>query len=89
MIFEKSRKDFDFTGKKIGFVTGSNGKTKSNKTNYFEREKDRFKRNYSPNGGTLYIFNATQKEESGGYDAAIIYWSKVLVSIENVVKQLK
>ena len=89
VIFEKSRKDFDFAGKKIGFITGSNGKTKSDKANYFELEKGRFNRDYSPNNGTLYIFNATQKVESGGYDAAIAYWSKVLVPKENVVKLLK
>jgi hypothetical protein len=88
VIFEKSRKDFDFTGKKIGFITGSNGKTKSNKTNYFRLERDRFNRNTTTNGGTLYIFDAEQKEKSGGYDAAIVYWSKVLVPINDVVIRL-
>ena len=89
VAFEKSRKDFDFTGKKIGFITGSSGKTISNKRNYFDLERDRLSHNYSPNGGTLYIFDETQKEESGGYDAAIVYWSKVLVPVKDVVKRLK
>ena len=89
LIFEKSRKDFDFTDKKIGFITGSSGKTKSSKASYFKLEKDRFNSNYSPNGGTLYIFDEAQKEESGGYDAAITYWSKILIPIEDVVKRLK
>ena len=88
VVFGKSRKDFDFTEKKIGFITGSSGKRISDKRKYFNLERDRLNRNYSPNIGTLYIFNATQKEESGGYDAAIVYWSKVLVPIESIVKLL-
>jgi hypothetical protein len=39
--------------------------------------------------GTLYIFDETQKKESGGYDAAIVYWSKCLIPIQDVVKRLK
>jgi len=89
VIFEKTRKDFDFTDKKIGFITGSNGKTKSSKARYFSLEKDRFYRNYTPNGGTLYVFDTVQKEASGGYDAVIVYWSKVLVSENEAVKRLK
>jgi hypothetical protein len=89
VIFEKSRNDFDFTNKKVGFITGSNGKTKSSKEEYFKLEKDRFNRNNTTNGGTLYIFNATQKAESGGYDAVIVYWSKVLVPANEAVKKLK
>lgn len=89
LIFEKSRKDFDFTDKKIGFITGSSGKTKSSKASYFKLEKDRFNHNYSPNGGTLYIFDEAQKKESGGYDAAIVYWSKVLLRQEDLPNKLK
>lgn len=88
-IFEKSRKDFDFVGKKVGFITGSNGKTKSSKASYFEWEKDRFKHHYSTNNGTLFIFDATQKEESGGYDAVIVHWSKMLVPAKDMVKILQ
>lgn len=89
VIFKQSRNDFDFTNKKVGFITGSNGKTKSSKKEYFALEKDRFNRNTTTNGGTLYIFNATQKAESGGYDAVIVYWSKVLVPANEAVKRLK
>ena len=86
VIFKDSLKGFDFTGKKIGFIYSG---AKSNKMEYFKLEKDRFNRNYTLNSGTLYIFNATQKEESGGYDAAIVYWSKFVVPIEKVVERLK
>ena len=73
----------------MAFFTGSLGKTKSDKKMYFAGEKSNFRLNNSPNVGTLYIFNAEQKEQSGGYDAAIIYWSKRLVPINEVVKRLK
>jgi hypothetical protein len=89
VIFEKSRKNFDFTDKKIGFITGSNGKTVCSKKEYFDLERNRFNHNSTPNNGTLYVFNAAQKAESGGYDAVIIYWCKVLVPIETAVKSLK
>lgn len=89
VIFEKSRKDFDFSNKQIGFITGSNGNTYSSKTNYFKLEKDRFNRNYTPNGGTLYIFDTAQKQKSGGYDAAIVYWSKEVIPINNIVNKLR
>lgn len=89
-IFGTTRKDFDFVNKKIGFLTGSSGTTKSSKKHYFDmQEKHSTNVNYPCDNGTLYIFNAEQKAESGGYDAAIVYWSKFLVPIEKVVKRLK
>ncbi len=39
-------------------------------------------------GSSLYIFDTIQKVESGGYDAAIVYWSKFVIPIEKVVKRL-
>jgi hypothetical protein len=89
VIFEKSRKGFDFTDKKIGFITGSSGKTVCSKKEYFDLERNRFNRNSTPNNGTLYIFNAEQTTASGGYDGAIVYWSKFVIPIEEVVKRLK
>lgn len=88
-IFGVTPDDFDFAGKKIGFITGSSGKKKSNKADYFKLEKDRFCHKYSPNGGDLYVFDKRQKEESGGYDAAIVYWSKFILPVEKVIEGLK
>jgi hypothetical protein len=89
-IFETTRKDFDFTNKKVGFLTGSSGKTMSSKEHYFDMHKKHSTNANSPcDNGTLYIFNAEQKAESGGYDAAIVYWSKFLLPIEDVIKRLK
>lgn len=81
-IFKIDTNDFNLVGKKVGFL--------GSKKDYFKQTQERFSRNSTTVGASgLYIFNATQKEESGGYDAAIIYWSKRLVPINEVVKRLK
>ena len=85
VIFKNSLNDFNFTGKKVGFIKAGG---KRDKADYFKGEKDRFNRNYTTNGGTLYIFDAEQKEQSGGYDAAIVYWSKILIPIKDVINKL-
>lgn len=86
IIFKENLNGFDFTGKKIGFIYSG---ARSNKKEYFDLEKVRLNRNNTPNQGRLYIFDATQRKESGGYDGAIVYWSKFLMPIEKVVKKLK
>lgn len=86
-IFETNQNDFDFINKKVGFImiSGENGKT-----HYFDmHEKHSTNANLPCDNGTLYIFNAEQKAESGGYDAAIVYWSKFLLPVEKVIKRLK
>ena len=86
-IFETTRKDFDFTNKKVGFIkiSGERGKI-----HYFDMQKKHFTNENSPcDNGSLYIFDNPQKAESGGYDAAIVYWSKFVIPIEDVVKRLK
>lgn len=90
MILKKSRKGFDFKDKKVGFITGSSGKTISNKQNYFNMQKKSLAdKNIPCDNGILYIFDENQKKESGGYDAAIVYWSKVLIPAKDIVKRLK
>lgn len=84
-VFKENLNGFDFTGKKVGFIERGGIR---NKIKYFDLEKDRFSRKETPNGGTLYIFDETQKKESGGYDAAIVYWSKILIPIQDVVNRL-
>lgn len=87
-LYQINEPKFSLCDKKVCFFTGSLGKTKSDKKVYFTGERSRFRQNDSPTIGTLYIFNAVQKEQSGGYDAAIVYWNKRLVPIEEVVKRL-
>jgi hypothetical protein len=80
-IFKIDPQDFNLVGKKVGFSRS--------KIDYFRDTRERFYRNSTTVGGSsLYILNATQKEESGGYDAAIVYWSKFVIPIEKAVKRL-
>jgi hypothetical protein len=87
VIFKDSLKGFDFTGKKIGFIKclGEKGKF-----HYFDmHRKYIIDRNSPCDEGSLYIFSATQKTASGGYDGAIVYWMKFLIPIEKIVKRLE
>lgn len=86
VVYKDSLNRFDFSGKKVGFIYSG---AKSSKKEYFDLEKKRFKHGETPNSGMLYIFDEAQKEESGGYDAVIVYWSKVNYSKEQVVKKIK
>jgi hypothetical protein len=88
-LYQVEEKEFNLSGKKVGFLTGNVGKNKSNKKRYFISEKNRLELNHSPLFGKLYIFNAVQKMRSGGYDAAIVYYTKKLLSLEEVVKRLR
>ena len=100
VFFKDEKKDFDFTGKKVGFIASSTGKMK-NKANYFKKQKSQYKKykranlNYYDlvNAPYIYIFDEKEKEESGGYDAAILYCRNPKFHImhpkEKVIKKLK
>jgi hypothetical protein len=87
-VFKNNREGFDFTGKQIAFITGSNAGTMSNKQSYFDDERKRFEGKSSMINSKVYILNVDEKKRSGGYDAVIVYWSKVAVSHEHVIKLL-
>lgn len=80
VIFKDSLTNFDFTGKKIGFVRRG---SKSDKKEFFDSEKGH------DTPCTLHIFDETQKEESGGYDAAISYWCIFHIPKQVLVQRLK
>ena len=81
-IFKIDPQDYNLVGKKVGFTRS--------KTDYFKETRERYYRNSTTVGGSsLYIFNTAQKEESGGYDAAIVYWSKFVPPIDKVINRLK
>ena len=81
-IFKIDSQGFNLVGKKVGFLRS--------KTDYFRDTRECFYHKSTTIGGSnLYIFDTNQKEESGGYDAAIVYWSKRLIPIEDIVKKLK
>lgn len=66
--------------KKVGFW--------GSKIDYFNDTRSSDRNFKTVGGSSLYIFDANQKEESGGYDAAITYWNKSLLPTEEVVKRL-
>ena len=81
-IFKIDIQNFNLVGKKVGFL--------GSKIDYFRDTRKRFYDNTTTvAGSSLYVFDSTQKEESGGYDAAITYWDKFVIPQEKVVKQLK
>jgi hypothetical protein len=88
-LFQVNEENFNLCGKKVGFLTGDVGRIKSNKKEYFISERYGLKYNYSPTFGWLYIFNDIQKEKSGGYDAAIVFYTKKKLTIKEVIKNLK
>lgn len=86
-LFKVDPQASNLIGKRICFLRGGSLKTKAD---YFKETRDRYKQNYSIIGGSaLYVFDETQKKESGGYDAAIVYWSKFAIPMEDVIKRLK
>lgn len=87
-IYNVDPKESSLVGKKLCFI---NGRSITSKNNYFEETKRRYNSNYTIIGGsTLYLFDAKQKKDSGGYDAAIIYWSKFfLLPTEDVINIIK
>ena len=79
-IFKVDTLDFYLVGKKVGFS--------ESKIEYFRDTRRRFDHNYSTLS-SLYIFDAAQRVESGGYDAAITDGDIFVIPIEKVVKRLK
>ncbi|MBL7704027.1 MAG: hypothetical protein JNM21_00640 [Taibaiella sp.] len=90
VMYRYPKRPFDFSHKSIAFVTGSSGKTISGKQAYFNTEKKRLRDrdNRSLNGGQLVVFNELEKQQSGGYDAVIVYWSKLLATKKGLIKLL-
>lgn len=86
VIYKDSLNGFDLTNKRIGFLHILNW---SSKEKYFEETRERFHHKDIVINGKLYIFDESQKIESGGYDGAIVYWSKRLIPADDVVKRLK
>lgn len=90
VMYRHPKRPYDFSHKRIAFVTGSSGKSISDKQAYFNTEKRRLQDQYntSLNGGQLVIFNELEKQQSGGYDAVIVYWSKLLATKKGLIKLL-
>ena len=89
---QRKRFDFDFNGKIIGFTYGNFGKGLLTKREYFDKwGKDYFKRDSSVSN-QLIVLTEKEKNESGGYDAIIVSWSKIMLSRKDknrIIKKLK
>ena len=85
-------KDFDFTGKRVLFITGNSGHTIGTKSEYFKFIKD-----WDADGNTIATWvvelNPNQNEQlkAGGYDVMVTYWVKVLTKrrIRLILKSIK
>jgi RNase H-fold protein (predicted Holliday junction resolvase) len=89
--FFKEKKEFDFKNKKIGFFNGNNGSRLWSKKEYFDDLKQRASENRFGPLGYLIILTEEQKTETGGYDAVIVSWSKLLGEIltKKMITKLK
>lgn len=85
-LLPDSLKCFDFTNKKVGFITACVG---CSKKDYFEMHRKHFADDkYALDSGMLYILNDRQKKESGGFDALILTWYKFILSEKEILKRL-
>ena len=83
-IFKDQLKDFNFADKKVGFLVSGG------KMYYFDMQKKHYaQKDNACDNGVLYVFDESQKKESGGYDAAILCWSKFLIPSDKIVERLK
>ena len=88
--YQTIKSTFDVHGKRVAFFKGNAGTIKSTKKEYFDRIKYFVnQKGYLPLcTDQLVIFNEDQVAKTG-YDAAIVYQSKRLVPINEVVRKLR
>jgi len=87
---KSSRDTFDFTSKRIAFVTGSSGGKIISKQDYFLT----CVKPWTDEGSTPQIFfvrlTNDERQKSGGYDVLVLSWVKVFTDRQkkNMIKQL-
>ncbi|MFY0600785.1 MAG: hypothetical protein JXR03_14015 [Cyclobacteriaceae bacterium] len=74
------RHGFNLINKKIAFAQGNFGKGIITKQEYFNQWGRSYFNNNSHVVNQLIVLNAEERVNSGGYDAIIISWSKILVA---------
>ena len=78
---QTSRKDFDFTNKKIAFFTGSSGKSLISKSEVFDGIRERWSLGSCLDSKTSQLSFEVIKEKdraaTGGYDGIICFWCKM------------
>ena len=86
----KSRDAFDFTNKRIAFVTGSNGGKLISKQDYFLTcVRPWIDKNSIPQISFVCL-TQEEKQKSNGYDAVVMSWGKVFTDKQrkNIIEQL-
>ena len=87
---KNSRDTFDFTNKKIAFVTGSSGSKLISKQEYFLT----CVRPWTDKGSSPHIFfirlTTQEKQKSNGYDAVVMSWVKLFTDKQRkrIIEQL-
>lgn len=84
--FKQEGQSLDLKGKKIAFIVSV---SKTDKARFFESVRYRYFEDNSSVSSTLYVFDENQKEQTGGYDGAIVFWSKRLLKPKKVVSILE
>ncbi len=75
--FKDQRKDFDFTDKKVAFITGSSAGKHWTKTEYFKELKERLKINSGITDSPIFL-TPDERANSGDYDVIVTSWVKLL-----------
>lgn len=71
---EDENEGFDFKGKKVLIVNGTNGFRFETKAEYFRDIRIRLEQMAMPVATTPYPLTEMEKIQSGGYDAVITHW---------------
>lgn len=75
-ITDYNKQDFDFTNKKVIFVTGNSGNQIGTKPDYFDKIKQR---NQTDDKIATWVVKLTEEEQlQSGYDVIVTYWVKVV-----------
>ena len=73
---EYNKQNFDFTNKKVIFVTGNSGNKFGTKSEYFDQIKQR---NQSNDKIATWVVKLNEKEQiESDYDVIVTYWVKVI-----------
>ncbi len=90
LLLKDTRDSYDFTNKKVAFITGSNGGTIVSKSDYFKNSVIPWIEKDSEPQIFLVKLTEDEKTKSGGYDVLVLSWVKVFnpKTKEQVITQL-
>ena len=90
-LLAESRIEFDYTDKKVAFITGSNGRKIVSKSDYFKHSVIPWIEKDSKPQIFMVKLTEDEKKESGGYDVIVLSWVKIFTpkSKERAIKYLR